>query len=108
MFLHKFVRAITLPVEHDGREHIEYVPTQVLTEYFRHRFLPNGASNIDGIVYPSTHRRNGRSIAIFASQKDLNPDQWDNKSSPMLVLDPQSIVRVKPSTRRHSTQHGSN
>ena len=108
VFLHKFVRAITLPVEHDGREHIEYVPTQILTEYFRHRFMPNGTSTIDGIVYPSTHRRNGRSIAIFASQKDLNPDQWDNKPTPMLVLDPQSVVRVKPSTRRHSTQHGSN
>lgn len=35
LFLREFVKSITLPVVHDGREHIEYVPTQVLTEYFR-------------------------------------------------------------------------
>ena len=86
VFLHEFVRAITKPVEHDGREHIEYVPTQILTEYFRHRSLPNGSSDIDGIVYPSAHWAGGRSIAIFASQRELDPDHWDNKSSPLLVL----------------------
>ena len=96
MFLHEFVRDITEPVEHDGKEHIEYVPTQVLTEYLRHRSLPNGSSNIDGIVYPSSaHRPGARSIAIFASQTELDPDHWTNKPSPLLVLDPTSAVRVK-------------
>src|SRR5215469_672295 len=35
-FLHAFTDSITQPVIHDGREHIDYVPTQILTEYFRH------------------------------------------------------------------------
>ena len=95
IFLREFVRAITQPVEHDGREHIEYVPTQILTEYFRHRSLANGSLDIDGIVYPSAHCADGRSIVIFASQRDLDPDHWDNKPSPLLVLDPPSVVRVK-------------
>ena len=94
VFLHKFLQAITQPVEHDGREHIEYVPTQILTEYFRHRSLPNRTSDINGIVYPSTHRASGRSIAIFASHEEMNPDHWGNAPKPMLVLDPQSVVRV--------------
>jgi hypothetical protein len=35
-FLHQFMEDATLPIERDGREHIEYVPTQIVTEYFRH------------------------------------------------------------------------
>ena len=78
-----------------------------------------------GVLPPSVHRRmvlrtstgsstralivgmDGQSRSSRRKQ-DLNPDHWDNKPNPMLVLDPQSVVRVKPSTRRHSTQHGSN
>ena len=30
-FLHQFVEDATLPIERDGREHIEYVPTQIVT-----------------------------------------------------------------------------
>jgi len=35
MFLHGFARDLRAPVALDGREHIEYVPTQVVTEYMR-------------------------------------------------------------------------
>lgn len=38
IFLHHFVENITQPVIHDGREHIDYIPTQILIEYFRYRF----------------------------------------------------------------------
>lgn len=38
-FLQQFVGDVTLPVELDGREHIDYVPTQVFTEYVRYAFL---------------------------------------------------------------------
>lgn len=49
MFLDGFVKNITHPVTPDGRQHVEYTPTQVLTEYLRwaspHPF--------DGIALPS-------------------------------------------------------
>jgi RES domain-containing protein len=38
LFLSQFVESITQPVQHDGREHTEYVPSQIVTEYFRHRY----------------------------------------------------------------------
>ena len=50
LFLREFVKSITLPVVHDGREHIEYVPTQVLTEYFRQQVTTLDGSALDGIV----------------------------------------------------------
>ena len=37
-FLHRFIKDLTLPIVLDGREHIDYVPTQVLTEYLRYSF----------------------------------------------------------------------
>jgi hypothetical protein len=41
-FVHSFVRDFTQAVEKDGREHIEYVPSQVVTEYVRYRMDPLG------------------------------------------------------------------
>jgi hypothetical protein len=52
-FLWEFVKSITAPVVHDGREHIDYVPTQILTEYFRERVKGSDGSALNGIVYPS-------------------------------------------------------
>ncbi|MCC2605610.1 RES domain-containing protein [Planctobacterium marinum] len=67
MFLEGFVNDITKPVAKDKREHTEYVPTQVVSEYFRHVFLDNENSRIDGIVYPSAKSSTGTNIAIFKS-----------------------------------------
>jgi RES domain-containing protein len=92
LFLHQFVSAITEPVSHDGREHIDYVPTQILTEYFRHRAQTDG---IAGIVYPSVQRPGGRSVVIFASQRQLDPDDRSNKAGPPLTMDATSVARVR-------------
>lgn len=50
-FLNKFSVKVSSPIERDGREHTEYVPTQMLSEYFRHIFKYKKHS-IDGILYP--------------------------------------------------------
>ena len=49
VFLHGFVADIRKPVVLDGREHIEYVPTQIVTEYLR--FL--APANVDGLLFQS-------------------------------------------------------
>lgn len=36
IFLRHFQQDISKPVERDGREHYEYMPTQIVAEYFRH------------------------------------------------------------------------
>jgi len=69
-FLHKFVRSLAEKVEPGDREHIEYVPTQVVTEWFRSVFQ-HGDSQIDGIYYPSAPRKGGRSIVLFADRDNL-------------------------------------
>ena len=90
------------PVAHDGREHIDYVPTQILTEYFRLRYKPHSGATFDGIIYPSARRKRGRSVVIFAGHKDLDPrpsEYWAPRT-PILELDTASIRRVRRSRDR--------
>jgi hypothetical protein len=95
LFLNEFVKSITAPVVHDGREHIDYVPTQILTEYFRRRAAGDDGPAIDGIIYPSSRRRNGRSIVLFASQMDLDPDRQRLCQAPILTFDSSSLKRLR-------------
>lgn len=68
-FLHQFVKDATLPITRDGNEHIDYVPTQIVTEYFRHRFLyeyePGRKSQVYGVLYPSSKRAGGLNVVLF-------------------------------------------
>jgi len=103
VFLRQFVKSITQPVRHDGREHTEYVPSQIVTEYFRHRYRFENNARLDGIVYPSARYRGGRSAVIFASQEDLNPrpHEWIAQDwAPVLTVDPKSIRRIRRRSKR--------
>lgn len=66
-FLHRFQREISKRVSKDGREHIEYIPTQIVSEFFRHRFLINNQP-LNGIVFPSAKNNQGKNIALFVSK----------------------------------------
>ena len=66
-FLHSFVKSVSAKVESGSREHIDYVPTQVVTEWFRTVFRYGGAA-LDGIIYPSTQNPGGHSLVFFATR----------------------------------------
>src|SRR5689334_1893552 len=53
LFLKAFAESISQPVMHDGREHIDYVPSQIVTEYFRHVYRTDEGRQLDGIIFPS-------------------------------------------------------
>jgi len=100
MFLRHFVRSISAPVRHDGRQHIEYVPTQILTNHFRNNVTAPDGSALDGIVYPSARRRGGKSLVMFCSKDDLDPEQLDGRA-PLLTIDLNSVTRIRrPGQRR--------
>ena len=70
LFLQSFVTRITMPLKKDGKEHIEYVPSQVVSEYLAQVFsLGTIGQNIDGIVYPSTVASLGQNVVIFPPKK---------------------------------------
>ncbi|MGE6757731.1 HEPN-associated N-terminal domain-containing protein [Corallococcus interemptor] len=70
-FLWQFAKDISKPLRRDGRVHIDYVPTQAITEYIRFRFKPSG-SGIDGIAYPSSRDPGSSCVALFATRANLH------------------------------------
>jgi len=78
LFLTTFVEKISQPVIKDGTEHVEYVPSQVVCEYFASAFKPNKIT-LDGILYPSAVRPGGRNLVLFPDHdggEDRFPDVY--------------------------------
>lgn len=65
LFLNGFVADICQPVQKDGREHIHYVPSQVVSEYFAQVFKTPDGQQLDGIMYPSAISPGNVSLALF-------------------------------------------
>lgn len=78
IFLHGFVRELSKPINKDGFEHIEYVPTQAFTEYIRHLFKTFNDASIEGILYPSSRHAGGISCVLFI-ENDQCCDKVDER-----------------------------
>jgi hypothetical protein len=91
-FLRNFVKELTLPIVLDGREHIDYVPTQVFTEFLRYAF----PEPLDGMLFPSA-QSTGRNVVLFsgrgtcAAPDSVGPDA-------RLVLTAGSIKKYRVTT----------
>jgi hypothetical protein len=76
LFMREFIQDFRRPISRDGLEHIEYVPTQVVTEYFntcvRHHGRP-----IDGILYQTTKLEGGTSVVLFANNAAVR--EWPSE-----------------------------
>jgi hypothetical protein len=82
-FLEAFAEDLSRPIERDDRQHIEYVPTQVFTEYVRYEMHSPGDEPFHGIKYKSS--RNGHACyVLFAEQSDCLPGAPD-RSRPQMV-----------------------
>jgi RES domain-containing protein len=66
-FFNAFVEAISTPVRKDGHEHVDYVPSQVVSEWFAQVFAPmtGGRRRVNGIVFPSAVQPGGKNIVVF-------------------------------------------
>ncbi|MDR3491217.1 MULTISPECIES: HEPN-associated N-terminal domain-containing protein [unclassified Mucilaginibacter] len=70
IFLHSFVEDLSAPIYKDGREHIDYVPTQIITEYFRYTFNDLTDIALDGIIYPSSKNSGKNACVLFFNQSE--------------------------------------
>lgn len=69
-FLNGFAQSIAASIDRDGYEHIEYVPTQVVTEYFRRVFITKDGEALDGIIYRSSRKEGQRAIVLFCENQN--------------------------------------
>ncbi|MCA9648197.1 MAG: RES domain-containing protein [Myxococcales bacterium] len=70
-FLSEFERHVSLKIARDDRVHVDYVPTQVVTEYFR--VAPQlVAQDVRGVVYRSARPTGGRNVVLFGGRELLD------------------------------------
>ncbi|MCX5998900.1 MAG: HEPN-associated N-terminal domain-containing protein [Chloroflexi bacterium] len=67
-FMHDFVHSISRSITRDDMVHVDYVPSQVFTEYVRHLYADSDGSRMQGIAYPSSRRKGGVSLVLFLEQ----------------------------------------
>lgn len=82
-FMRDFLIDFQKAIIKDGREHIEYVPTQIVTEFFRHIYKP-GEKALSGIKYKSAQKKSGFSYVLFANQDNCVEDK---KEDPLTLMD---------------------
>lgn len=97
IFLNHVVHEMSLPVQNDNKQcnnncnnvcgtkdnkaHIDYVPTQVVTEFVRSTTTPDNG-RIDGIKYPSAVHEGHSSYVIFDTQQESSFSAGDDLRSP--------------------------
>ncbi|MEQ1558822.1 MAG: HEPN-associated N-terminal domain-containing protein [Methyloglobulus sp.] len=93
-FINEFVKAISAPIDKDGSEHIDYVPTQIITEHIRyvhHRKKDN--EKMYGLIYPSSKSKGKNSVVIFCEHEHC-VEKGEAKEDSFFELE--SLKRVKP------------
>jgi hypothetical protein len=85
IFLRHFVEEIAKPFRPDHRIHIEYVPTQVVTEWLRTRFDPGPGAPLVGLLYSSSRAEGGVNVALFIDN-DGACDPDNERDSALLLL----------------------
>jgi hypothetical protein len=66
MFLQGFINDISQDIDNGNQNNIEieYLPTQIIAEYFRYAFTIN-ENKIDGLIYPSAKNKKGKNVVLF-------------------------------------------
>ncbi|SFN90849.1 RES domain-containing protein [Paenimyroides ummariense] len=82
IFIKNFIKDLTAPINRDGRIHIDYVPTQIITEYLRFPFSDKLSKHnrIDGIIYPSSRNGKKACVLFFDNEESLKVLNMDNGS----------------------------
>ena len=83
-FLRKLSQIIAEPVERDDRVHIDYIPTQVIAEFFREYAFAAGP--VDGVRYKTALEQAGSNTALFATQDNLVTQTHSESSTRWLRL----------------------
>ena len=84
IFMHQFVKQLSEPTG-EGNDQVDYVPTQVVTEFILQRLL--GKGTVDGVIYKSSLGE-GSCVALDISNElcvDSTNEAHDNKPALLLV-----------------------
>lgn len=86
-FLHEFANDIMKPVARNNQVHIDYLPSQVVTEFMRDYAFEVGT--LDGVAYRSTVHQRGWNVALFLGPVELGlaTHEWATTPAPVFVFE---------------------
>jgi hypothetical protein len=86
-FLHDFADDIMKPVARNNQVQIDYLPSQVVTEFMRDYGFSGGA--LDGVAYGSTVHRRGWNVAFFLGPIELGlaTREWGITPPPVFAFE---------------------
>lgn len=68
-FLHSFNREITKKLDPMDANLLQYIPTQVFTEFLRYMFVDGKGRKLDGMIYGSSKTRE-KNVVLFCNQRE--------------------------------------
>ena len=96
-FLNSFVKDFSKPIDRKDRAHVDYVPTQIVTEYFRHVLTLDSGQKIDGVIYPSSKSVGSNCIVLFADSTQCDETHRLANEEQILMLN--KIIEKKLARR---------
>lgn len=91
-FLHVFVEEVRKPIVRNEQEHLEYVATQIVAEYFRHLYERQTGQRVDGIAYRSAAVDGGSNVVLFIGNDDcvdaFPPVRGDTRTVRLVSFEP--------------------
>ncbi len=85
-FLHEFRDDVSKPIERDGLVHVNYVPTQVITEYLRRAFQTDEGEPVFGLQFASSRDAAGHNVVVFLDNEHCVDPEEDPWIAPALEL----------------------
>lgn len=107
-FVQAFRDEIARPVIRDGREHIDYVPSQIVTEFIRRVYRTGDDQRLDGVLYPSTKNPGGACVALFVTGAEIIGSASHLYRDPVLRFRPRSPRRLAVRVSRDGEVRGFN
>jgi hypothetical protein len=101
-FLHKFASDVSRPFTPDTETHVEYAPTQVVSEYLRHRFRGKGKNPVQGVVYSSAKSKGTKNIVLFVGAHEVVGYKSSSRVKPKPLL---KLIKARERFRRKKS-HG--
>ncbi|HEV8515314.1 MAG TPA: RES domain-containing protein, partial [Cyclobacteriaceae bacterium] len=86
VFLKQFARHISKKIKRGESQHFEYVPTQVITEYFRHVLSNEYDIPIDGLIYRSSIVEDDECYVIFASRRHCKDEGAETNQTKLVLV----------------------
>ncbi|TPW73603.1 HEPN-associated N-terminal domain-containing protein [Schumannella sp. 10F1B-5-1] len=91
-FMHDFVKDVAKIADPSDTQNLDYVPTQIIAEYFRYE-LHVDEERVGGVIWRSSRDSSVTNCVLFVGNEAM-AEQGTGSDVSILALDPKSVARI--------------